>query len=101
MVAEYFVVESTQGAPAHQAEVGHVLLVETGESHPVFLAPAGHQADFAHEFLFRCAVPESRVAGAKNGSQYAIAWGLASLEVRLPTFAFTGNAELLSQPDRL
>src|SRR5260370_21799337 len=101
MVAENGVVELAQGAAAHEAEIGDVFLVETGVGPPLVLTAAGYQADLAHEFLFRDAVAESRVAGAKYGSQYAVAGCRIFLQVRLFAHALSIRPELLRQPDRL
>src|SRR5437764_4233683 len=101
MVAENGIVELAQGAAAHEAEIGHVVLVDTGVGPPLVFPVAGHQADLAHEFLFRDAVAESRVAGAKYGSQYAVAGCRTFLQVRLLPYALANCAELLRQPDRL
>src|SRR6266699_6998944 len=101
MVAENGVVELAQRAAAHEAEVGDVLLVETGVGLSLVFTAAGYQADLAHEFLFRDAVAESRVAGAKYGSQYAVAGCRTFPQVRLLPHALAGRAKLLRQPDRL
>ena len=101
MIFEYCVVELTQGAAAQRAEIGDVILVEMGVCLPLVLAAAGHQADLAHELLFRDAVPESRVAGAEYGSQHTVAWRRTFLQVRLLPHTFAGCAERLGQPYRL
>src|SRR5882672_9733203 len=98
MVAENCVVELAQRAAAHEAEIGNVFLVETGVTLPLVFTTAGHQADLAHEFLFRDAVPETRVAGAKYGSQYTVAWYRTLLQVRLLPHALASCAELFREP---
>src|SRR6266516_1724923 len=98
MVPENCVIELAECAAAHEAEIGDVVLVETGVGLPLFFTAAGHQADLAHEFLFCDAVAESRVAGAKYGSQYTVARCWAFLEVRLLPHALAGCAELFRQP---
>src|SRR5882762_6496393 len=101
MVAENGVVELAQRAAAHEAKIGDVFLVEAGVGLPLVFTAARHQADLAHEFFFRDAVAESRVAGAKYGSQYAVAGCRTFLQVRLLPHALANRAELLRQPDRL
>ena len=101
MVPENCVIELAECAAAHEAEIGDVVLVETGVGLPLFFTAAGHQADLAHEFLFRDAVPESRVAGAKYGSQYAVAGYRTFLDVRLLPHALARDAKRFRQPDGL
>jgi len=62
------VFELTQGPAAHHLEIADIILVQAGENHPAILSAARHQADLAHKFLFRNAMPESRVAGAENSA---------------------------------
>ena len=101
MVAENGVVELVQRAAAHEAEVGDVILVEARVGLLLVFTSAGHQADLAHEPLFRDAAPESRVAGAKYGSQYAVAGRRTLLQVGLLPHAFADRAGLFRQPDGL
>ena len=79
---------------------GDVVLVQTGVGLPLVFTAAGYQADLAHEFLFRDAVPESRVAGAEDGSQNAVAWrrvAPANSPLALP---FAMRAGFFRQPYR-
>src|ERR1700730_18704474 len=73
MVAEYVVVEIIQRAPRDFGEIGYVILVQPGIGHFLVLPVTRHQGDLGHEFLLADAVPESRVAGAKNSAQHAVA----------------------------
>src|SRR5579859_2028277 len=73
MVAEYIVVEIVQGPAADRAKIRDIILVQPGISHFMILAVARDKADLAHEFFLHDAVPESRVAGAKNSAQHAVA----------------------------
>ena len=101
VIPEYQVVGITQVAAAHEAEIGDVILVETGVAHPYVLTHARDQTDLAHELLFGDTLPEPRVTGAKYGSQHAIAWCRAFFEIRLLPFALASNAERFRKPDRL
>jgi len=52
----------------------------------------------AHEFFFFDATPESRVAGAKNGSQNAVAWS-ALIDILFQAFALAEDAARFRQPN--
>src|SRR5260370_42250841 len=71
MVAEYIVFESGERVAADVGEIADIILVHPDIGPSRILAQAGHQADLTQEFLFRDAVPESRVTGAKDGAKYA------------------------------
>ena len=99
MIAEYYIVGRRQIAAAHQAEVGDVLLVQPAVGPSLLLAQAGNQAGHAHELLLVHATPESRVAGAKNGSQNAVAWRTL-IDVLFQTLTLAEEAVRFRQPNR-
>ena len=100
MIAENNVIRRRQVAAAHQAEIGDVLLVQAAVRPSLLLAQTGDQAGHAHELFLVHATPESRVAGAKNGSQNAVAWS-ALIDVLFQAFALAENAARFRQPNSL
>src|SRR5579872_5568258 len=71
MVAEYIVFVTGESVAADVGEIADIILVHPDVCSALILAQAGHQADLAEELLFCDAVAESRVTGAKDGSENA------------------------------
>src|SRR5689334_23059846 len=84
-------------AAAHQAEIGDVLLVQAAVHLSLLFAQTGNQGGHCHELLLFHTTPESRVAGAKNGSQNAVAWR-SLFDVLFQTPALAENAVRFRQP---
>ena len=97
VVPEYLKLKCAQGSLADEIEIANIILVEPDENHLPVLAPAGRQGDLAHELFLLDAVPESRVTGAKDSAQNAIARCRAALADRSLPFALAIDAEFFCQ----
>jgi hypothetical protein len=98
MIPEYGMFEIVEIPSADQTEIGNIFLVQSGKSFSGVFTFAGNQTYRAHEFLVRDTRAESRVAGAKYGTQYAIARRGTASANGLDPRPLAGCAELLRQP---
>jgi hypothetical protein len=104
MEAENLMFEFIESALRDQAEIGHVFLIAATPHPAPFRFPA-FAAMFptgnADVFLFECAVPKSRVAGAKYGPEHAVTRGCLASNGAVPEAPAVANSALLaSQCDR-
>jgi hypothetical protein len=79
MKPENFVLKIAEHTTANQAKIGHIIFPLARVHAPSFFAATEFQGNAAGVRFMGNAIPETVVAGPKNGPEYAMAWYFSPL----------------------